>query len=268
MIAKFIDNTLILQGKSKRTKNILEKDSSKIKLAYKLSKVDINGLNIYIGGENFYLDYKNNKAFIGHKNLNENRLIYMLRVILDGYITLKGGLPLHASAISYKDNAIFLFGKSNSGKSLISYSLNKLNQDQSVIGDDHIIVTKNNIFGNYKGRVRNLENTDEIYYNNLQKGCLIKKYTLIEVSIGNDNSIKELDMKEYLKTDLSHVLKYLYEDMITETQTFKIESIFETNIKEIYFNRFKEFINSADKILKISGTKQFIKNYINDNFYI
>lgn len=268
MIAKFIDNTLILQGKSEKTKNILEKDSSKIKLAYKLSKADANELDIYIGGEKFYLDYKNNKAFIGHKNLNENRLIYMLRVILDGYIILKGGLPLHASAITYKDNAIFLFGKSNSGKSLISYDLNRLNPDKSIVGDDHIIVTKNNIFGNYKGRVRNLENKDEVYYNNLQKGSLIKNYTLVEVSIGKEDSIKELDIKEYLKTDLSHILKYLYEDMVTETQTFKIEEIFEVNIKEIYFNRFKEFINSADKILKISGTKQFINNYINDNFYV
>jgi serine kinase of HPr protein (carbohydrate metabolism regulator) len=209
MIAEFSNGIINLWGHSKEEEYLLNEDYLKTKLAYQLKRIedsDPNSLKIYTGAEKFKIDIKKKKAFISPKNLNRERLGYILRILLDSYILWNGGLPLHASAIKIADITVLFFGKSNSGKSTISYYLKKINSNISIIGDDHIVISEMKIFGNNKSRIRKFNNQNEFYFDNIQKESFSEKYFIFEVDINDKlEKIEFIDANNYLQNDISHI---------------------------------------------------------------
>ncbi len=113
-----------------------------------------------------------NKWYIP-KNLSEAEYCYLMRVVTDNYLLLKGMLPFHAAAVSNKENQFFIFSTSGGGKSYISEILCNLDDSFFIIGDDHVCHTDEYVFGNLRRRSR--RNNEYIYSDNagsdLKRNC-------------------------------------------------------------------------------------------------
>lgn len=263
MRASYNHLTLKLCGESNLEKVILSADYTKTKLAYTVVENQCSGLNIEIGGTNCSIDLEKNLVLIGHKYLSENRIGYMLRIVVDAYILHNGGVPLHSSLLSIKDKSAFLFGNSNCGKSVLTSYIKEMDSTCKVVGDDHIIVSHMGFFGNSVFRVRSLSNDQDKYIQNLNSFHNKTEYLIFDIDINHKvNSYKSLSPIEYMQMDLTHVLKYLINDFKTEVGILKIDDIIKGGIKVQYLLEFEKFINNAVSIIRVRGDINYVGKFI------
>jgi len=265
MKVKYDHKTLRLSAETEQEKGLLASNYLKTKLAYTEAEGNDDGLTISIGGTKCYLDLEANEALIGHESLTDDRISYLLRVVLDAYVLKRGDLPLHSSLLSSEDRSAFLFGGTNCGKSVFAHQIEEMAPNCKVVGDDHIIVSPQGFIGNSIFRVRS---KDKEYYSYLKNPDLFHKrtkYYIFDININDkmENS-KILSSGEYMQSDLTHVLKYLIYDFKTESGILKIDDIIKGGIKSEYLNQFENFIRNAIAIIKIRGHINYVVKSIYD----
>lgn len=255
---------LSLYGENDFEKHILSSNNLRTKLAYTDVNYDMCGLKISISGKKCLVDLEKNTAFIA-EYLSESQIGYMLRVILDAYVLSKEILPLHSSMISIDSKSAFLFGGTNCGKSTFSHYIKKMNPKCNVIGDDHIIIANEGVIGNSFSRIRSIDNGKELYVKNLSYVNDTEKYFIFDIDIKDKfNNYKVLTPNEYMKKDLSNVLKYLICDFNTGREILKVDEIIKYEVESKYLQRFSEFLNNAHSIIRIRGSIDYVTQFIND----
>ena len=218
----YLKSKLVYREILKNENSICEKDFFKIKLDYNLFKIDKN--LVYYG-----------------------RVGYVLRVILDTYIVLLGGLPLHAAAIRHKKMTYFLIGNTHSGKSVISNYLKNHYKNIDLIGDDHLVIFNNILFGNDKSRIRKKDGS-EYYKENFLGEKKLGKYCICLVNINDSSRFEKIEKNIAINLNFRNTLKYL-----CENKEIFLENIEMKNILKIYFIRYKHFFYNSIKIIKITN---------------
>lgn len=252
---------IFLYPETEFEKNILLSKYTQSKLAYLYSNKYIDEFTILIDKKNSCLNLEKNMACI-NSDLSELQIVYLLRVIIDAYSIYKGLLPLHSAMIESNKCNVFIFGDTKCGKSLISNDIGVNNKGLSLIGDDHIIISKEYILGNSVSRLRNCDN-EEIYKFN-KRISEYNKYFIFDIDIrkNKDNLIKINPIK-YKSIDLTYALKYINCDFCTRIENIFMNDFVGLSIKKKYINYFEKFIDNAISIFKIEGSKEYIISNIN-----
>lgn len=86
--------------------------------------------------------------------LNYPELCYILRTLSDSMHTARGHLPLHGAVVGTLDRQALIFARPNHGKSYLAKLLSESDPNQTVIGDDHVVLTTCAILGNGLMRLR------------------------------------------------------------------------------------------------------------------
>lgn len=210
-----------------------------------------NSVNIKYG-DSLYYDEKRDIYYLP-ADIDEYQRCFLYRVIMDCIQIRRGNLPMHAAAVTCGINAVIIIAaKSGHGKSYIADCICNSNSGCSVVGDDHVIISKSHIQGNKKRRVRNIHGENAAYLNNTaitESRNII--YTCFELS-SDENEMKYLSESEAIQY-FSEVtaFKYLNEIFVHNGRSYG-PNIF-ADLNEEYKRIFCNFIEK-DKVVSIRGS--------------
>ena len=233
----YLSSKLITQ-----TNTIINSDLKKWKLLFNNKKIS--------------LDIKT-KTINLPNNIKFEEFCYILRVIIDGIVLLKGYCPMHAAAMEYDNLQIILTAKTNNGKSYLInklyHSLNKSN----IIGHDHLIFNGKQLFGNSVLRKREENKSKYIALNNIYSSCLKKLVVGIKISTIN-SSYKIQEKKEILKklTELEFN-KYILTPFTIREEIYSSNQIFKTELDKLYIEIISNF---CKELYFISGSLEYIEH--------
>jgi ABC-type dipeptide/oligopeptide/nickel transport system ATPase component len=167
---------------------------------------------------------------------------------------------MHAACVVYRTNTVIIVAKSGKGKSYIADCICNSNSECSVVGDDHVIISKNHIQGNKKRRMRNIHGESVAYLNNIGIAKLQNSiYICFELS-SDKNEMKYLSESEAIQYfSEAAAFKYLNEIFVHNGRSYG-PNIF-VDLNEEYKSIFCNFIEK-DKVLFIRGSFPFAVDII------
>lgn len=240
--------------------DIVSLDSSEIKeLDYYSSKLCFldnciedckNSVNIKYGDSLYYDEKKN--VYCLPADIDEYQRCFLYRVVVDCIQVRRGNLPIHAAAVTKGINTVIIVAKPGKGKSYIADCICNSNFGCSVVGDDHVIISKNYIQGNKKRRMRNIQGESVAYLNNAEITELQNViFTCFELSF-DENKMKYLSESEAVQYfSEATAFKYLNEIFVHKGRSYG-PNIF-ADLNEEYERIFCDFIRK-DKALYIRGS--------------
>lgn len=191
---------------------------------------------------------------------NDTRMAsYFIRMTVDANAVKRGCLPLHAAAYMQDGAAKFILGDTHRGKSFVLNML--LSEDLGVvpIGDDHIIMGKEYVFGNNVTRNRN--NGKDVY-SFFKKDLIssIENYEIILIDVTGKDNISEVVPKEVLRdNDIKDAtLKYLIKKPIETDARNLYENLVGEKVTVPYEKMYENFLIKSSRIRKISGCKEYL----------
>ena len=208
-----------------------------------------NSVNIKYG-DSLYYDEKSDIYYLP-ADIDEYQRCFLYRVIMDCIQVRRGNLPIHAAAVTCGINTVIIAAKPGRGKSYIADCICNSNSGWSVVGDDHIIISKNHIQGNKKRRMRNIHGESIAYLNNTG---IIKLqniiFTCFELS-SDENEMKYLSGSEAIQYfSEATAFKYLNEIFVHNGRSYGPNIFFDLNGD--YERIFCNFIE-RNKVLSIRG---------------
>lgn len=249
---------LMIYAENESERILLDSNYLKTKLAYVLVEHKIEGLTVTIDEGDSFFCIKKEVAKI-NRSYSKAQIIYMIRIIVDAYVVSKKALPLHAAMIEMKGKSIIIFGNTHGGKTTLACALKEIVSDSILIGDDHVIVSKEGVMGNSFSRFRLKNGLKEVYIENACRGNMQREYYIIDIDMNSLNAVSlEIFTEEYLKQDLSHITKYLEQDFLNEIEQVHIERFIGMQAKYAYKNELESFIKGAKRIICIKGSLESV----------
>lgn len=209
-----------------------------------------NSVNIKYG-DDLYYDEKRDIYYLP-ADIDEYQRCFLYRVVTDCIQVRRGNLPIHAAAVTCGINTVIIAAKPGRGKSYIADCICNSNSGWNVVGDDHIIISKNHIQGNKKRRMRNIHGESIAYLNNtgITKSHNII-FTCFELSY-DENEIKYLSRSEAIQYfSKATAFKYLNEIFVHNGRSYG-PNIF-ADLNGDYERIFCNFIEKH-KVLSIRGS--------------
>ena len=231
------------------------------KLSYREEKIleDVHG-EIYEG--NIFSTTKDGlRVAVPSLMQDVKRASYYIRMTLDANAVKNGCLPLHAAALTNNGITQFIFAKTGKGKSFTLDTLLSYSQRIIPIGDDHIVIGRDKIAGNRIMRTRERDGGDKDY-SVLHGGkvSLLGHYEIILIDVTAKNKNFEIGEVDLVEKDVveNDVLKYLSRKPY-EPELEKIyNSVASAEVLEKYYTHFDKFMNGAERVLKLSGEKDYL----------
>lgn len=217
-----------------------------------------NSVNIRYG-DSLYYDKKRDIYYLP-VDIDEYQRCFLYRVVMDCIQVKRGNLPIHAAAVTCGINTVIIAAKPGRGKSYIADCICNSNSGCSVVGDDHIIISKNHIQGNKKRRMRNIHGKSIAYLNNTG---IIKLqniiFTCFELS-SDENEMKFLSGSEAIQYfSEATAFKYLNEIFVHNGRSYG-PNIF-ADLNGDYKRIFCNFIEKH-KVLSIRGSLPYAADII------
>ncbi len=184
---------------------------------------------------------------------------YFMRMAVDANAVKNGYLPLHAAAYNEGGATKFIFGDTHKGK---SFALDILLSNSSRIvpvGDDHVIVGKNEIFGN--AVMRNRRDGRDVYsYFKKDSLAPLNNYEIIVVDVTGDDASIVSNPEELLSDGNTHVavLKYLIKQPMERDARRLFRGVATSDVLEDYQSMYESFLRGAEQISKLSGCKEYL----------
>lgn len=200
------------------------------------------------------IDFEN-RVISFPRQVSFEEFCYSLRMILDGIMVREGCCPAHAAAINYSDKQIILSANTNEGKSFFANKISNKVNGARIIGDDHILFSKDCITGNNVYRIRqdgierySVNNRIEYKLDNIILMGLVKsEYNNCEIIYGT----KMIDILEQLS-----FMKYLLSNYTICGKEYSYKELFSENIKDQYIST---IVSSVDRMLLISGSANYVE---------
>lgn len=255
-------STLYITPESNFEQELIQSKYLKTKLSYQIIENNPeNSLDLRIEQRQSFIDWDKKIVFI-NSMYSSFQISYILRIVSDAYSIRCNSLPLHAAMITTDTKHIYILGSSRSGKSTLASMLSKWQENISVVGDDHIIVSEQFITGNTLLSIKNIKNKKQqnssncsnSYIENLGGVENKNSYVLIDVNLQSEiDSCQLIDNIQYLKGNLVHVMKYLSDDFFSQVEQIQVEEFVGKEIIEQYKIKMVDFIGGASMIISVSG---------------
>ncbi len=244
-------NINIIEPQNSNEEKILNGTYLKTKLAYQIGNIDKDYVLVN-GGKFFNYDLLNEKITIPNFLEDKNQFAYYLRTIMDSNLIKNAHLPIHGAACGQERNILFIFGDTNKGK---SFALNELLPYTNPIGDDHLIVGKNEVRGNDCIRIRNGKHES---IKNLIKNPIsqYEEYDILWVDITKGDSIGGLTPSQIIsnKKTLESILKYgLIKPFNKNDRELFKDYLINKETQEKYMKKFVSFLENAKSLRYSTG---------------
>lgn len=198
--------------------------------------------------------------------ITEEQYCYVLRAFSDTLQLLAGNIPLHAAAVSYKgENSVLIFANSKAGKSYIADMLCQRCKDFDIIGDDHIVLVSDTIYGNYLRRIRDANGNDTKVVPNC--GLAYGKCSVAYCYIPSPVLTAEfIDKTKWIQQMQAHsAFKYACNTFVIKNKNYCIDNLFQCNTMELYHNLILSY--AFDELCVCSGTHGDVVDLINKKMF-
>ncbi|MFT4303534.1 MAG: hypothetical protein ACMXYG_03145 [Candidatus Woesearchaeota archaeon] len=189
--------------------------------------------------------------------------VYLLRVIADALQVKSGNIPLHASCINVEGINYVIIGNTKSGKSAVANIL-KQEYHGTIIGDDHIIFSESEVFGNQYLRMRDRINDNSYYLKNTLGVSQVNSYSIIWVDIKGVEDYKIVPASHFVETQnfSPAILKYLANSLRIGENLIPISELVGEEVQKSYYQSFQQFAHKAKEIIILGGSLDYMVNKI------
>ena len=251
----------IIRATSSAERKMLENKLLQTKLSYQRVEVLENVNGEICEGKDFSATRDGLRVTIPSFTKDERRASYYLRMALDANAIKNGCLPLHAAALQNNGLTQFIFAKTGKGKSFTLNTLLAHNPGIIPIGDDHVVIGRDSLSGNGMMRTRDRDGKDKDY--SVLHGDRVFPLGCYEVVL-MDVTARTEDYKtggaDLIEKDVAEkaVLKYLSRKPHEPELEKMYDNIVPGEVLTKYHVRFNEFMNGAERVLKLSGGQDSI----------